>query len=351
VTHQYVYSLTNLEFRGTRRTNYEGGGWSFDILDFVYKDVRCELRQIPGYKEVIQELTENNGGAVTATLTLEGDLVRTQDEMDALADSICDLLAFATKNEVFWSGRVVFGQNETELSRYRRSLGGRVRDFHSGWAIINDTVMTETGHRDELQLFLIATVERYHDSLRQRLRTALLWITEAEHYGFVDLQFMCLYIAIERLRIDFLSTKVKDYIHPNWQAMLDGELANDIVRVVREKTGSLEREQERLLISKLRGANTPPAPVLLDELCKELGIVGLEKEMGILRNKLTHTATYGDFDFPKVLDLHVKLSHVVDVCVLRILNYDGYYCHRATGWRSVRVGEQLPSEMDSSLQS
>jgi hypothetical protein len=348
---QYVYSLTNLEFRGTRRTDYEDGSWSFDTLVFVYKDVRCALRQIAGYKEVIKELSETNGGAVTATLTLEGDLVRTKDEMDALADSICDLLAFAKKNEVYWIGRVVFGEGEEEVSSYRRSLGGRVRDFHSGWAIVDDTVMTAAGHRDELQLFLIATVERYHDSLRQRLRTALLWITEAEHYGFVDLQFMCLYIAIERLRIDFLSTKAKDYIHPNWQAMLDGEFANDILRVIREKTGPLQPEQERLLISKLRGANTPPTPVLLDELCRELEVLGLEKDMGVLRNKLTHTATYGDFDFPKVLDLHVRLSHVVDVCVSKILAYDGYYCHRAIGWRHARVGEQPPSETDSSLQS
>jgi hypothetical protein len=220
---QYVYSLTNLEFRGTRRTDYEDGSWSFDTLDFVYRDVRCVLRQIVGYKETIEELSETNGGAVTATLTLEGDRVRIQDEMDALADSICDLLAFAKKNEVFWIGRVLFGDNGEELGRYRRSLGGRVRDFHSGWAIVDDLVMTEAGHRDELQIFLIATLERYHDTLRQKLKTALIWIIEAEHYGFVDLQFMCLYIAIERLRIDFLSKKTKEFIHPDWQAMLDGD--------------------------------------------------------------------------------------------------------------------------------
>jgi hypothetical protein len=179
MAHEYVYSLTNLEFRGTRRTDCEDGSWSFDTLDFIYKDVRCALRQIAGYSEIIKELSETNGGAVTATLMLEGDLIRTQDEMDALADSICDLLAFAKKNEVFWIGRMVFGEGGEELSRYRRSLGGRVRDFHTGWAIVDDMVMTEAGRRDELQLFLITTVERYHDTLRQKLRTALLWITES----------------------------------------------------------------------------------------------------------------------------------------------------------------------------
>ncbi len=37
-----------------------------------------------------------------------------------------------------------------------------------------------------------------------------------------------------------------------------------------------------------------------------------------LRNKLTHTAAYGDFDLSRVLSLHVEPSHVVDVCVLKI---------------------------------
>jgi hypothetical protein len=64
---------------------------------------------------------------------------------------------------------------------------------------------------------------------------------------------------------------------------------------------------------------------------------GLEKDMGILRNKLTHSASYGNFDFSKVIDLQYKLSHVVDVCVLKILGYDGYYCHKNTAWRNVRL--------------
>src|SRR5271167_2404611 len=120
---KYIYSLTNLAFRGSRVTEYEDGSWRFDTLDFAYKDVRCTLRQVDGYKEVIEELKETHGGAVTATLMLESEATRTQDEMDELADSICELLAFATKNEVFWLGRAVLGESDTELSRYRRSLG------------------------------------------------------------------------------------------------------------------------------------------------------------------------------------------------------------------------------------
>jgi hypothetical protein len=103
------------------------------------------------------------------------------------------------------------------------------------------------------------------------------------------------------------------------------------------RAGALSDEQKRALISKLRSANTPSAPVLLDELCLGLGVNGLERYMGVLRNRLTHSASYGNFDFSKVIDLQYKLSHVVDVCVLKILGYDGYYCQKNAAWRNVRL--------------
>ncbi len=205
-------------------------------------------------------------------------------------------------------------------------------------------ITKENGHRDELQFFLNAVFRRYFDELRDKLKTPLLWIAEAEHFGFVDLNFMTLFIAMERLKNEFLQKKKPDIIHLNWQMMLNGKLADKILDAVREEVVQLSPEQERVIIGKLRGANTPPSGVQLDELCKSLGVTGLERDMAELRNKLTHTASYGDFNFPRVLELHVKLSHVVDVCVLKILGYDGYYCHRATNWRNVRLGEEATSE-------
>jgi hypothetical protein len=337
---KHIYRLTNLHFRGSRVTEYPDGSWSYDTLDFVYKDVRCTLQQVEGYKEIVAELGKTHGAGVTATLTLEGTETRTQEKTDALADATCELLAFATKNEVFWAGRETLDEKGQLISGHGRSLGARVRDFHGGWSIIHDVVITkENGHRDELQLFLQSVFERYVDELREKLKTPLMWIAEAEHFGFVDLNFMILFIAMERLKNDFLPKKKPDFIHPDWQTMLNGKLAATILDAVRDEVGQLTPEQEKAVINKLRGANTPPAGVLLEELCKSLGVTGLERDMAELRNKLTHTASYGNFSFPRVLELHVKLSHVVDVCVLKILGYGGYYCHRATNWRNVRVGE------------
>lgn len=112
---------------------------------------------------------------------------------------------------------------------------------------------------------------------------------------------MTLFIAMERLKSEFAPKKKQDFIHLKWQKMLDGQLATTILNAVRNEVGPLSPEQEKAVIGKLRGANTPSTGVQIDEFCWSLGVKGLEKDMTELRNKLTHTAAYGDFDLSRVL--------------------------------------------------
>ena len=333
----FVYSLTNLEFEGPEVTKYADGSWRRDTLTFPYRNLSCQLKQAAKYKEIIDQLSEEESAGITAHLTITGDDALSLTTADELANAACELLAFATKNTVYWVEREITPALEDAPHRLRRSLGGRARDFHSGWSIIQDLVITENGHRPELQMFLSSVVERYVDVLRAKLQVPLTWINESEHVDFVDLRFITLYIAIERLRIEFLPKSTANYIHADWQQLLDGELAMEILAVIESRTDALSDEQKRTLVSKLRSANSASTSFLLDELCLGLGVNGLEKDMDILRNKLTHSASYGNFDFSKVIDLQYKLSHVVDVCVLKILGHDGYYCHKNTAWRNVRL--------------
>jgi hypothetical protein len=337
VARSYVYSLTNLEFEGLDVTRYSDGSWRRATLTFPYRNLSCQLKQAAEYKEIIDQLNDEHSAGITAHLTIIGDDALSLTTADELADAACELFAFATKNTVYWVEREITPALEGATHLLRRSLGGRARNFHSGWSIIHNLVITENGHRPELQMFLSSIFERYVDVLRSKLQVPLTWINESERVDFADLRFITLYIAIERLRIDFLPRSTVNYIHADWQHLLNGELAMEILAVIESRTGTLSDEQKRALISKLRSANTPSAPVLLDELCRGLGINGLERDIGILRNRLTHSASYGNFDFSKVVDLQYKLSHVVDVCVLKILGYDGYYCHKNTAWRNVRL--------------
>ncbi len=167
-----------------------------------------------GYRELINELSRTHGAGITATLALETEHERTQEQMDELADAVCELLAFATTYEVFWAKREIFDENGALVSGHGRSLGARVRDFHESWSILHDVVITkDNGHRDELQIFLQTVLERYFDTLRTKLKLPLMWIAEAEHFGFVDFNFTTLFIAMERLKSEFAPKKKQDFIH------------------------------------------------------------------------------------------------------------------------------------------
>jgi hypothetical protein len=50
--------------------------------------------------------------------------------------------------------------------------------------------------------------------------------------------------------------------------MLDGDFGVEVLAIVRQRTGTLQPEQERSLLSKLRGANNPPLSVMLDTFRK-----------------------------------------------------------------------------------
>lgn len=339
MTRSFIYGLTNFEFLAPEIVTSPDGSWIRNKLTFPYKNMICCLEQAPNYKQIIDQLSKEHGAGISAYLTITGDDSLSCDTANELADAICELLAFATKNTVFWIDREVISPLEGESSFFRRSLAGRVRNFHSGWSVIDDVVNTEAGPRFELKVFLSSVFEKYFDILRTKLKTPLLWINESEHLGFVDLRFITLYIAIERLRIEFLPKSSYNYIHVDWQNKLNGQLALDILTLIENSVGNLSEDQKRTLISKLRSADSPSSMFLLDELCRGLGVTGLERDMNTLRNKLTHTASYGSFDFSKVIKLQGKLSHVVDVCILKILDYDGYYCHKNTEWHNVRLTE------------
>ena len=151
-----VYGLTNLQFLGSEVTDLLNGGWQRDKMTFHYKDVTCILKHLPDYEETIKTLSETHGASVTATLSLLCEDDVTQELGDDLADAICELLAFATKNTVFWVTREVVASGIGE-NRFMRSLAGRARNFHSGWAIISDYVVTNNEKRAELHMFLAAS--------------------------------------------------------------------------------------------------------------------------------------------------------------------------------------------------
>jgi hypothetical protein len=254
------------------------------------------------------------------------------DAADTCADALCELLSLATKNTVYWVRRVGRDENGSETCDYFRSIG-KARDFHSGWSLIPDWVAMPEGHlRAELAYFLGSVATNYVQQLRQGLQLPIAWILDAEHQSTVDMMYLAEFIAIERLRVSFLPLKGLAVIREDWQKLLNEGVSQEVIAAVERHVGKLTEQQVAALVSKLRAANNPAAATELEALCRHLGVVGFERDMGELRNRLVHTGTYGGFEMPDAISLYYKLSHLVDRCVLKILRYDGYYHHHETQW-------------------
>jgi hypothetical protein len=167
------------------------------------------------------------------------------------------------------------------------------------------------------------------------------WIIDSEHQTTVDMMYISAYIAIERFRAKFLKRDVLPVmVRPDWAQLLQNGLFDEIVKTIEKRIGALSDSQRKVLFGVLRNANNPPAAVELEALCKQIGVTGFGKEMNELRNKLVHTGTYGNFEFPEAIRLWRTLSHIIDVCVLKLLDYDGKYHHLDTDWIPKKIEKQ-----------
>jgi hypothetical protein len=352
-TAAYEYQLTNLLFSGveiTETNTDEGTSWSKDKLRFFCENYLCVLQQVEDYDEIVREARNLKGTVITSTLTIsssdgDGDDLDAE-KTDAFCDAICELLSFATANTVCWVQRTRLGMGGDALQRYSRTVG-KLSPLRSGWSLIPNWVSMKDGTaRSELAYFMGSVSPLYVRTLRGTgLGLVLAWIVDSEHQGTIDMQYIAAFIAIERLRAKFLDrARVPAAITADWQEHVDNGMGDRIIEVVEEIIGPLEGQQKKLIISKVRSANNPPAALELQALCQQLGVAGFEKDMGELRSKLVHTGTFGDYDFPDAVQLLKKLSHIIAVCVLKLLQFDGYYHHWDTGWRLVPLKEHTSQE-------
>jgi hypothetical protein len=334
----YTYELTNLEFQGVEVTTTENG-FVRDTLRFSCGNIHCTLKQVKHYREIINSIRKRRGSAITAALTLDGTPSVTVKEADDLADAICELISFAKKNTVYWLRRFTQTPDGTILSS-DRSIGARVRPLRAGWGIIPDSVAVPgKGLWPAFQYYLSCLSHRYVAEFRHRLALPIAWIIDSEHQSTVDMMYIAAYIAIEHLRKSFLK---RDAIPPlicNGWAKILGEqgLGDEIISAIEARLGPQTKEKREILLQALKKTNYPTATAELEALCKQFGVTGFDSDLTLLRNKLVHTGTYGDFTFSEGSDLHFKLSHLVDLCVLKIMRYDGYFQHHETGWRTVNV--------------
>ena len=57
-----------------------------------------------------------------------------------------------------------------------------------------------------------------------------------------------------------------------------------------------------------------------------------------------HAGDLAEFNFADALELYWELSHVLDVCLLKALGFDGYYHHVRTKWQERSIDAPLDDE-------
>jgi hypothetical protein len=344
------YDLANLAFTGieiTVRETAHSVSHKLDKFTFAVPGYSCELQQCDDYDAIVRKLKDTGGSAVTSTLTIRGfpGQALRETEIDDFVDAVCELLSLASKNTVRWTRRTTLDSNKNKVLRLTRAV--RLSSFQDGWSLVPDLVglSPSVPPRCELAYFLGSVLPVYLQTLRtQGLRVAIEWILESEHQGSIELRYMSAFLAIEKLRSKFLNrADVPVTIAADWKERIAGGLGGRLIGVVEESVGPLTDQQRQILISKMGSANAAPIPVELDALCRQLGVRGFEKDMSELRNRLVHTGDYGDFKSPESVRLLKNLSHIVDVCVLKLLKFDGFYHHWATGWKLTNVKEHAQS--------
>jgi hypothetical protein len=333
-----VYQLTNLVFSGVETTVLPNGSFVRDRLRFTSENLNCTLMQVAGYSELMKELRRTKGSAITALLEISPtgqNQLLDVSEVDDHADAICELLSFATKNTVFWVERKKLA-NDKIIGAKARSIG-KIRPIVTGWSLIPDFVHVSKQHRPELLNFLQQVSAKYASQLRREgLGLAISWLIDSEHQTHIEMKYLAAFIAIEHLRSKFLR-KQSPFISVDWHKQLNKTLGIELLEVVEKHLQTpLRNEQKSGLINALRSANSASISQQLESLCNQLGVTGFRKDMATLRNSIVHTGQYS-FQELNSIDLYYKLSRILDLCVLKLLEFDGFYHHHETRWRATPV--------------
>jgi hypothetical protein len=92
--------IPNLEFGGNEFTEYDGGRIrSRDTCQFsfsTFKDgVNVQLKQLPGYKEILERLKDGEGSLISAVCELSFSVKQSLNEIQGVFDDFSQVVAFA----------------------------------------------------------------------------------------------------------------------------------------------------------------------------------------------------------------------------------------------------------------
>jgi len=280
-----AYGLTNLEFLGDEVRDFVTDGRrriSRDTFRFQVASTEITVRQVPEYREIVEQMKATRSLAVTADATVElPDSSASLQPWDDMMDIVCTLLSLANGSKVRWVYSKLVSQVGELVSM--RMLMRPSRFWVPGGALIGGATAAE------LKAFLARSYGPYlqaHDIYN--LPVAIGYYLASKSESEWNTRFLLACIAMETLKANFA------------------------------KHGS-HRGSFRTLVKKML------AQLKIEYTQDDLRFIRV-------RDKVVHTGQLGK-SFRETWGTYSNLIRLLDRIFVRILRYEGEYLNYADQWR------------------
>jgi len=272
---QLAYGIANLEFLGDEVRQFEVDGKqriARDTFRFHIGSTRIIVRQVTGYREVVEQMKARRSLAVTteASLDLPDGLADLQP-YDAMMDTICTLFSLAEGSKVTWIYSKVLSREGGLVSMRMISRPSRF------WVPGGELIGGATGA--ELKEFVARCYDAYlRESDKYNMPVAIGYYLASKSESEWNTRFILACTAMETLKANF----AKHGKH----------------------RGSFRELVERML--------------------SELGVGYTDEDLKFikLRDRVVHTGTLGR-SFRETWGPYASLISLLDKAFLRILRHEG----------------------------
>ncbi len=319
-----TYGLTNLEFWGDEKSQLESGGWVY-AFRFQVGSTEVVVRQVDGYREIVEQAKPTRTGAVTAEASVP--LRRGMANLpyyDEMMDVVCSLLSLARGTRVTWHYAKLWAQDGTLIEH---DYPGNV-----SWPWIDTGALLGGANGTELKLFVSCCYDAYFEARdRFNLPVVIGYYLASKCEPEMYTKFLLACTAMETLISNFAEKGTQGdlrYIVPEDKFKekrdeLEGLVSEALVRVF-PRLSEAQVDDARVKVAEI---NRRSYRRLVRKMLEEVG-VDFHRQADLrfidLRHKLVHTGVLGT-DVRESLGHYSRLIELLDRVLLKILQYEGQY--------------------------
>jgi hypothetical protein len=324
-----VFDIVNFCFDGTEVEEQVVNGQSSlarSLMTLLLGGREVQLRQIPGYDQAVATLRAQRSVQVTCTATVTVGSLAEIDEVEAMMDTLCDVMSVARGTLVSWTSfEVHAADGVSPYSRYRNAVTRR----YAGTEPISGVAQHDT------KRFLEEGFQKCGEMAEEfQVRKIARAFVETRGGSFLESRGLLIAVLVEYLANVRARLEGSAYLLESKKFKAGLKLLRCRVRAaLTEVYPNVEDEQMLSMLESVNGLNRRPLRQKLDSLAAWLEISFDKEEKDFFvkaRNKLAHEGILLESD--TAVESYFKMQSFLDRIVLRLFGYHGTYydfAHRA----------------------